>query len=371
MRNMILFAALVWSVSAVALEANSPLPADAPIAQSGAKGTTPADDDEEDPTPGAKPPEAPKKTEEKKDAPAMGAVSTTPAPSNAQAQKLVSGAPLYNPNVAVHIVEQKAYSDKGRHEIVLFGAAQINGKFTQHVGVGGAYVFHLQENFGFQISGYYNAFAEESAFNTELIQKVRAEAQAATSLLNTWGALAGVEVTPIYGKFALFQNNLAHFSIVLSGGVGLGGTRHQLKPPTEARAATATMAAVDASPATYGDTGLRFLGGLGGGFRLQLGKHVAFRLEVRDVVYTARVDAINGCSTGDLRAMDQATRNGMKPSTANVSASCNVSTFEGVDPKTGRNRSEDVPLANNLVKAPISSDVLNNLGLYIGVSALF
>jgi outer membrane beta-barrel protein len=363
MRTMILFAALVWSTTAVALETAEPLPADAPIAQAPAT-TPPADDDdeEEDPTPGAKPAPADpaKKPEEKKDAPAMGAVSTTPAASNAQAQQLVSGAPLYNPNVAVHIVEQKAYSDKGRHEIVLFPAQiQFNGKFTQHFGAGLGYTYHLQENFGFQISGYYNYFAEESAFNGELIEKVRSEAQAATSLLNTWGALAGVEVTPIYGKFALFEGTLAHFSIVLNGGLGVGGTRHQLKPNN------------DSGPATYGDTGLRFLGGLGGGFRLQLGNRIAVRLEVRDIIYTARVDNVNGCNTGDLRAMDAALRAGMKPSSANTSDACKVDTFEGLNPSTGKDRSLDVPLANNLVKPPISSDVLNNLGLYLGVSFLF
>lgn len=348
MRTTILFAALVWSASAVALEAAEPLPADAPIAQT----KTPTDDeDEDDPAPGAKtaPTEAEKKPEEKKDAPAMGAVTTTPAPADAQAQKLVSGAPLYNPNVAVHIVEQKAYSDKFRHEVMLFGAAQINGKFTQHFGLGLGYIFHLQENFGFQLSGYYNAYAEESAFVGELVEKVRSEPQAATSLLNTWGALAGVEFTPVYGKFALFSETLLHFSIVLNGGIGIGGTRHQLKPVNEA------------GPATYGNTGLRFLGGLGGGFRLQIGKHVAVRIEVRDVVYTARVDNVNGCNTQDLRAMDNALRAGMKHTSANVSGGCNASSFA----------STDVPLANNLVKPPISSDVLNNLGLYLGASFIF
>ena len=37
--------------------------------------------------------------------------------STAEQQKLVSGAPLYNSNVAVHIVEQKRHEEKGRFEI--------------------------------------------------------------------------------------------------------------------------------------------------------------------------------------------------------------------------------------------------------------
>src|SRR5437868_466224 len=51
------------------------------------------------------------------------------------AQELVSGAPLYNPNVAVHIVQHKPFADRGLRELVLYPAVpQANGKFTQHVG---------------------------------------------------------------------------------------------------------------------------------------------------------------------------------------------------------------------------------------------
>src|SRR5690242_5694746 len=51
------------------------------------------------------------------------------------AQELVSGAPLYNPNVAVHIVQRKPFADRGLRELVLYPAVpQANGKFTQHFG---------------------------------------------------------------------------------------------------------------------------------------------------------------------------------------------------------------------------------------------
>jgi outer membrane beta-barrel protein len=296
----------------------------------------------------------------------MGAVTPTPA-GNADTQKLVSGAPLYNPNVAVHIVEQKAYSDAGRHEIILFPFTQIqvNGKFAQHYGVGGGYVYHLQENFGFQLSGFYNYISAESAFNAELVEKVNEQAQAATSLLNVWGALAGVEVTPFYGKFAWYENSLAHFSLVINAGAGIGGTRHLLKP------------ANSAGPATFGDTGLRFLGGLGGGLRLQLGKHFAIRVEVRDVVYTAKVDTVNGCSGGDLALLTAATNAAKVKLNAvpNIGTGCNTSAFAGADGYVAAD--SGLSLAHDLIQPPgkppppPSSDVLNNLSLYLGVSFLF
>lgn len=359
-RNVLLFAALV---AASAVRAAAPI--DAPLivlAQA-----TP-DDDEDDPAPAKTPPAT---TTPRSDAPTAPPVGTTatpapaaPAAADPEAQRLVSGAPLYNPNVAVHIVEQKAYSDSKKSEIVLYPVAmQVNGKFTQHFGTMGSFVYHLQENFGLQISGGYNWYNVESAFNGELVEKFRVEAQAATSLLWTWGVMGGVEVSPLYGKFTLFEGTLAHFSFVLNGGVGAGGTRHQLKPETVKTDGTI-------SQATYGDTGARFMGSLGAGFRLQLGERFAMRLEVRDVVYTARMERVNGCNVDDLRAMDMKIRSGQDPATAMVGASCDVDTFTGTIEGTDIKRSNDVPLALNLVRIP-SSDVLNNIGLYLGISFLF
>ena len=362
MRNSLMLAAFLGALSAQA----SPAPADAPVMLAQA---TPNDDDDDEPVkpPPANPtsPTTPKTDAPKANTPAANA--TTPAPAAAvdpEAQRLVSGAPLYNPNVAVHIVEQKAFSDSRKSEIVLFPVSmQVNGKFTQHFGTMASFVYHLQENFGLQITGGYNWYNVESAFNGELVEKFRVEAQAATSLLWTWGVMGGVEVSPLYGKFTIFEGTLALFSFVLNGGVGAGGTRHQLKPET-------AKADGSISQATYGDTGARFMGTLGAGFRLQLGERFALRLEVRDVVYTARMERVNGCNVDDLRAMDQKIRGGQDPATATVGGTCNVDTFTGTIEGTDIKRSNDVPLALNLVRIP-SSDVLNNIGMYLGISFLF
>ncbi len=360
MRNSLLLAAFLAALTAQA----APRTADAPVLLAQA---TPTDDEDEDEP--VKPPPSTTPTTPKSDAPKAGTTpAATPAPAaavdNSEAQRLVSGAPLYNPNVAVHIVEQKAFSDSKKSEFVLYPVAlQVNGKFTQHFGTMGSFVYHLQENFGLQISGGYNWYNVESAFNGELVEKFRVEAQAATSLLWTWGVMGGVEVSPLYGKFTLFEGTLAHFSFVLNGGVGAGGTRHQLKPETAKADGSITQA-------TYGDTGIRFMGSLGAGFRLQLGQRFALRLEVRDVVYTARMSQVNGCNVDDLRAMDQKIRGGQDPSTATVSGTCDIDTFTGTIEGTEIKRSNDVPLALNLVKTP-SSDVLNNIGMYLGISFLF
>lgn len=374
MRTTFLLAALLFAAQSVA----APVRLAPSLVLGQAAGTPPAsssDDDEDEP---AKP-TTPPTPEKKPDAPVTPAATTTPppattttaaapAPASADQMRLVNGAPLFNPNVGVHIVEQKRFSDSGRFEVTLYPVAlQVNGKFTQHFGTMGQLTYHLQENFGLMITGGGNWFNSESSLNGELVEKARVEAQAASSLLWTWGVLGGVEVTPFYGKFAFFEGTLAQFSFVLNGGAGIGGTRHQLKPENERQDMDGTTTI---SPATYGDTGYRFMAGLGAGFRLQLGQRFAFRLEVRDVVYTARVERVNGCNVEDLRGMDAATRMGRPVTSAAVAAECRIERFDGTDPETGLKRSNDVPLALGLVRSP-SSDVLNNIGLYAGVSFLF
>jgi outer membrane beta-barrel protein len=261
-----------------------------------------------------------------------------------QSQSLVSGAPLGNPDVAVHVVEKKEYADSGKRELTLFPlAAQVNGKFTQHVGLAAGFTWHLHENFGLTAMGIYHVINEQSGFSNELVEKTRVEAQAATSLLLIGGALAGVEVTPLYGKFALYENALVHFSLVLNGMAGAGATRHQLRPSNAA------------GPATYGSTGWRFMAEVGGGLRVKFAKYFSVRLEVRDILYSAKVDQVNGCTDGDLTMADIQIRGGMTPS---ASPGCSLPS------------NSDVPLAKALVKSS-SSDVLNNLGVYAGFSLDF
>jgi outer membrane beta-barrel protein len=287
--------------------------------------------------------------------------------TTAEQQRLVHGAPLYNPNVSVHIVQKKRFADEGRHEFTLYPVAvQVNGKFTNHAGTAGHYTYHLQENFALQVSGQYNWYTNESGFNLELIDKVREQAQAASSLLLTWGAQAGVEVTPLYGKFAFYDDQLAQFSVVLTGGAGFGGTRHLIRPEVinEVGGQQFTV------PARFGYTGTKFLGSVGGGFRLQFGDSYAVRLEVKDLVYTARVDRVDGCNLSDFEKMEAARANGGEFASLGLSGGCQYKKFDGVDPDTMKNYREDIILGRDLVAEP-SSDVLNNVSFYAGFSILF
>jgi outer membrane beta-barrel protein len=333
-----IFAALLLA-SASAANAQPAPRAQAPLAP-----TEPAKEPAAQPPPATLPPAT---------LPAPPPEPLPPLPPPSAEQALSYGAPLHDPNVRVHVVEPKDYAEAGRLELVLFPVApQINGRFTQHHGSAAELVFHLQERFALTAFGQYNWYAHESSFNEELVNKVHEEAQSASSLLLRWGALGGVEVAPLYGKFA-FYNQLVRFSVILTAGAGVGSTRHQLKPSNAA------------GPATYAETGARFLGDLGAGVRFQVGERFALRLGLRDLVYTARVDRVNGCSLGDLNALNDQRVAGAPLSGASVGAGCEVSSFEGTN--GSRSRGDDVPLAINVVDQP-SSAVLNELGVYLGFS---
>lgn len=337
----------------------TPEPAETPAAEVPAPTPTP-----EDEAPALAAPESPQ-PQTPDDAPVLA--SEAPRTTDAGQQRLVNGAPLYNPNVNVHIVQKKRFADEGRHELALYPAAvQVNGKYTNHAGTALSYIYHLQENFGLQVTGQYNWYSDESRFNLELIDKVREQAQTASSLLLVWGAQAGVEVTPLYGKFAFLNDSLAQFSVVLSGGAGVGATRHLIRPAVANEVEGQTYQV----PARFGDTGTKFLGSVGGGFRLQFGESYALRLEVRDLIYTARVDKVDGCSLADFEAMEAARAANLPFDGLNLSGSCQVAKFDGVDPKTKKNYREDIILGRDLVAEP-SSDVLNNISFYAGFSVLF
>ena len=188
-----------------------------------------------------------------------------------------------------------------------------------------------------------NWYNEESAFNGELVEKFRVEAQAATSMLWTWGLFGAVELEPFLGEFTLFQGARARLGFVMSVGAGAGGTRHLLWPATE-------------TPASYGDTGVHFMATAAAGLRFRVGEHFVARFEVRDVAYSAAVDSINGCTEPDLRSLDGRFQLGLDGA---VTAGCR-----------GFAKPHDAASALSLTRFQ-SSDILHNVGLALGAGFTF
>ncbi len=279
---------------------------------------------------------------------AAAPVQAKPTAGPAQPGYLEGRAESTSPNELVHTVEKKTYTAAGHGEVTVYPAAiQLNSKFTNSDGVAVAVSYALQENMALQAMGFYNYIASSSNLTYELLN-LHARPEAADYLSLDYGAVAAFEVAPIYGKFAFYQGALAQFRFVLNAGAGFGHSNVQLTNGPNAADPTAPAA-------QYGDAGIRFLGNLGVGFRITIGSYVAIRLEVRDLLYTALVDHINGCTLQDVTNLQ-----GNAPP---VSSGCSLSSFNP-------NSATALTVAKDLL-GDVSSDVVNDVVFFGGASILF
>src|SRR5208283_1483575 len=102
--------------------------------------------------------------------------------------------------------------------------------------------------FSLQVLGLWNYFGGWSPLTGELLDN-HARPEAADQIILQGGVVAGFEVSPLYGKFAYYENRLAQFRFVLNAGAGVGFTEVQLSGAT-------TRFPNNAS--TFGSTGPRF-----------------------------------------------------------------------------------------------------------------
>lgn len=244
------------------------------------------------------------------------------------------------PRQAAHIIIKRNERAEGLHEFSLSNPVQVNGKFTQQVGVSLDYLYHLREAFAFGVGGTYNYYAAQSQFTEDLMLRAKQQPFAASTLLLDYEAHAGVEVSPIYGKFALFNWSVVQFGLYFGAYGGIGHTKVQIRAADEG----------DNRGRTFGDTGFRPVGIFSAGMRMFLSKHIALRIEVRDTIYSDDMSTINGCSRTDLLA-------GAVPADA-----CNLGAFYEAE--------KDAPQAADLLKEP-SSDVLHNVAFVAAFSVLF
>jgi hypothetical protein len=253
---------------------------------------------------------------------------------------------------AVAVAALGAEPEHSRFEFVLYPAtAQLNGKYSQHHGTAASVLWHPTPGFALQVSGHYHWYNRESAFTDELFGRAGGQVQAATTLLSTWGVVAGFELAPMDGTLLIGDRESFHLSLLVNGGIGIGGTRLQLIGDTAQ------------GPARFGDTGPRFITALGAGLKVGLGRWFAVRLELRDVFFSGRIDQINGCAVGQL--------NEIEPSFSPLDnsrfavAACDDGPFS--DPFHGV---RDLGLARYRLQGPPSSDIVHVVGLYLGLSLL-
>ena len=250
----------------------------------------------------------------------------------------------------VHVVEKRAFSEGGHGEVTLFFPALVNTKFTVQYGVALEGAYHIRENLAVQVSALWNPIAQQSTLTQELVNKVNQQPLAADALLLQGGGLVGLELMPIYGKLNVFDGKILKLGFYMNVGLGIAKTQLQLQ-------------ASDSSVgATYGDTGIRPMAGLGAGFRVFFNDRFTLRLELRDLVYSAYVSTVNGCNYADTVVISHSGSG----AAGMVSSGCNISAFGADDPTIRGNGA----VAAAQIQTP-SADVVNNITAFTGLSFLF
>ncbi|MDF1563518.1 MAG: outer membrane beta-barrel domain-containing protein [Deltaproteobacteria bacterium] len=254
-----------------------------------------------------------------------------------------------SPNEHIHVIQRKVDLLGGRLELTAYPATiQINSRWTQHVGFGAAAAYHFMDTFGLQLLGNFNSYlARETDLQAELRDKALLQPPSAPSILTRWYTVLAMEMSPIYGKIAYYKNAMLTFSLFLTGGLGVADTAVQLllRTPTDGGREYKVAASAGLWPA----------GVVGGGFRVMLADHWALRLEIRDLVYSARITKLNGCTPDELSQLASAP--------TNLSEGCRTGAF---DPNT---ISTDAKLAEG--RADGSSETVNQVSGYVGVSYFF
>ncbi len=255
-----------------------------------------------------------------------------------------------SPNERIHVIQRKVDLLKNRLELTLYPiSAQLNSRWTQHLGLGVAGAWYFTETFSLQALFGDNLYlAQETALQNELRQKAQEQPPSAPSILTQWYGMVSMEMSPIYGKIAYYKQALVHFSLFLTVGAGVVDTKVEiLGPPPPGDAS--------ARGPIFASAGLRGAGLVGAGFRVHLTDNLLLRLEVRDLVYAARITKLNGCTRADLNELS-----GASPQ---VSSGCDVGAFDQ------KNLTTDAQLA--LGRTDGSSDTINQVSSYIGFSYLF
>jgi outer membrane beta-barrel protein len=250
--------------------------------------------------------------------------------------------------VRVHVLERRPFTEAGRWELTGFLPVQVNSKFTFHAGMAAEVAYHLRENLAAQIGIGWMPIAHNSSFTEELVNKVHQQPQAANALLLQGDALAGLELMPVYGKLTVFDGKILRLGFYLNAGVGAAKTQLQLR------------ASGSEGGRSFGDTGFRPMGGLGAGFRVFIGQSMTVRLELRDLVYSAYVSRVNGCSAADANAIKTSGRS------ASVSGGCDIGAFGGSETDVRNNAA----IAADALRDP-SADVINHIAFFGGISYLF
>lgn len=257
-----------------------------------------------------------------------------------------------SPNESIHVVQRKTNLLAGSFEVTAYPTVlQLNSRWTTHVGTAVATAYHLSETFALQGLFAYNLLlARETDLQVELREKANLQPESAPSILSKGYAILAMEMSPIYGKLGFYENSMLAFSLFLTVGGGVVDTAVQLLLRDIDRDDDGT---VDQKKPIIAAAGLKPAVLVGAGFRVRLAESWMLRIEVRDLVYSARITHLNGCSKSELETIISSP----------VGPKCRPGKFDPVhvelDAGLGARRTDG------------SSETINQVSAYLGVSYLF
>jgi outer membrane beta-barrel protein len=234
-------------------------------------------------------------------------IDPTACPKQGDIKKLAER----NVKADVYAVQQIYALRRGRFEINPYWSQSLNDQFVSHPGPGLAVNYYLTNVLAVGVNGtYYQPFNSDADFNFENRRATRL----AVPLNEYLGGFAlNFTYVPMYGKFSGFDKFIFHYDGYLVGGVGATFT----KP----------IAVIDPDNRKF-DYDLRMTFNLGFGLRIFLNRWFAVTGEIRNYLYTERIENTQVAATQAAQQdrntwYDETT----SPFTVNVQAQVGLSVF--------------------------------------------
>ncbi|HXN31596.1 MAG TPA: outer membrane beta-barrel domain-containing protein [Polyangiaceae bacterium] len=176
----------------------------------------------------------------------------------------------------IYAVQQQYVIKAQRFEIMPYFSVTMNDQFVNHDAPGLALNYYITQVLAVGVNGnWYDGLNADSDFNFQN----RREAHVAVPL-NIYQFSADLNFTyvPMYGKFAGFGDFIFHYDAYVDGGLGIIRT----KP----------IPIIDPDNRSFPDWNTLLNFDVGIGFRIFFNRWMAAILEVRDLIYSEKIEAL-------------------------------------------------------------------------------
>jgi outer membrane beta-barrel protein len=188
-------------------------------------------------------------------------------------------------NAELYAVQQKYFLRARRFELNPFWAFSLNDQFVSHPGPGLNINYYITDVLAVGVHGtFYGGLNVDSEFNFQNRRATRVAVPLNEYLFEASGNFTYV---PMYGKFSGFSEFIFHYDLYLTGGVGAIFT----KP----------IPVIDPDNRKFDPEG-KLAFNLGIGLRIALNRWLAPTLEIRDVLYPEKIEAL---TVGQTQAQQQ------------------------------------------------------------------